>query len=157
MALEAIANTCIEKNIKLDIIIGPAYPYESELMQIIKTKPSLKCDLIKHTKKISDHMNDADIAITSGGRTVLELASLEVPTIVICQNERELTHTFASSENGIVNLGYRKNVGLKELENTFIKVISDYKLRKLMIHKASGLSLEKGKYRVISKIKALIK
>jgi len=153
---EAIYKICIENDIELDIIVGPAYPYEKELNDLIDTIDGLKCSVIKHTKKISEHMNQADVAITSGGRTVLELASLKVPTIVICQNEREMTHTFASSENGIINLGHRESVSIKVITDTFLKIISDHKLRTLMSQKVSEFSLLKGKVRVISKIKSII-
>lgn len=153
---EAIYKICIENNIELDIIIGPAYPYEKEINELIGAIDDLKCCLIKHTKKISEHMNQADVAITSGGRTVLELASLKVPTIVICQNEREMTHTFASSENGIINLGHRDSASTNLISSTFSKIISDHKLRTLMSEKVSELSLLKGKHRVISKIKSII-
>jgi CMP-N-acetylneuraminic acid synthetase/spore coat polysaccharide biosynthesis predicted glycosyltransferase SpsG len=153
---EAIYKICIENDIELEIIIGPAYPYEKELNDLVNTSDGLKCSVIKHTKKISEHMNQADVAITSGGRTVLELASLKVPTIVICQNEREMTHTFASSENGIINLGHRDSVSIKVITDTFLKIISDHKLRTLMSKKISELSLLKGKVRVISKIKSII-
>ncbi len=50
-------------------------------------------------------MARADLAVTSAGRTVTELMSLGVPTIALCQNERELTHTHASGRYGVVNLG----------------------------------------------------
>jgi CMP-N-acetylneuraminic acid synthetase/spore coat polysaccharide biosynthesis predicted glycosyltransferase SpsG len=153
---EAINNICKENNIELDIIIGPAYPYEEELRNLINYTEGLHCNLIKHTKKISEHMNQADVAITSGGRTVLELASLKVPTIVICQNEREMTHTFASSENGIINLGHRESASSTLISTTFSKIISDLNLRTLMTEKVSELSLLKGKHRVISKIKSII-
>lgn len=156
LTCKAISQTCIEKGIHLEIIIGPAYAYEEKLNDFINSKQGLSCNVIRHTKKISEHMNQSDVAITSGGRTVLELASLKVPTIVICQNERETTHTFASSENGIINLGHRKNVSAALINDSLNKVISDHKLRELMIKKVSELNLNKGKARVISKIKSII-
>ena len=41
----------------------------------------------------------ADIAFSSAGRTVYELALAGTPSIIMAQNERELTHFFASEEN----------------------------------------------------------
>ncbi len=50
-------------------------------------------------------MSEADIAITSRGRTGYELAVLGIPTIAIAQNEREESHGFISHENGFNYLG----------------------------------------------------
>ena len=53
-------------------------------------------------------MMESDIAICSNGRTE-ELAHLNVPSIVISQHDRELTHNFSKKHNGIESLGkYKK-------------------------------------------------
>lgn len=49
----------------------------------------------KDVKNVSDYMANADLAFTSQGRTVFELAAMGVPAIVLAQNEREQLHTFA--------------------------------------------------------------
>jgi spore coat polysaccharide biosynthesis predicted glycosyltransferase SpsG len=95
------------------------------------------------------------MAITSGGRTVLELASLEMPTIVICQNRRETTHTFASSENGIVNLGFHGEVTDEDILETTKSVALDRDLRRTMRKKLKKLDLTKGKQRVVQRIMGL--
>lgn len=153
---QEIASTCQKKRVSIEIVLGPGYPYLNELESTISNFPELSCALFSHTKKISEHMKRADVAFTSGGRTVLELAALKIPTIVICQNERETTHTFASSEHGIINLGHREHLSLGGIEEVFDKVISDSDLRALMILKMEKLDLTKGKERVISRIKSLL-
>jgi len=55
-------------------------------------------------------MADADVAVTSAGRTVFELAHCGVPMIVMCQNERELTHALAKDSKGVINLGMGTDV-----------------------------------------------
>ena len=47
-------------------------------------------------------MRKIDLAISSNGRTLLELAYFQLPTLSIPENDRELVHTFAKIENGIV-------------------------------------------------------
>src|SRR5699024_11338995 len=54
---------------------------------------------------MAEMMKRSDIAISSQGRTMLELASMNVPTILMAQNERELTHEFGYLSNGFINLG----------------------------------------------------
>ena len=102
-------------------------------------------------------MNNADIAIVSAGRTVFELASLEVPTIVIAQNLRETHHTFASSSNGFINLGLRTQIDDQTISEVLLKVINDKKLRKTMTEKMRLLDLTYGKKRVVEKINAFLR
>jgi len=102
-------------------------------------------------------MLEADLAFTSGGRTVLELCSLSVPTIVICQNERETTHSFASKKNGIINLGHRDNVSSIKIEDTLKKLIDDPELTLKMKKKMQRMDLSKGKNRVIGQITRLLR
>ena len=154
--LEAIATTCLEENLFIEIVTGPGYSHHKALEQYITKNSYLNCTLVKKTNKISKHMLNADLAFTSGGRTVLELSALEVPTVVICQNERETTHSFASKENGIINLGYRENVSTKKIEATLKELISDPNLINKMKSKMQRMDLSSGKSRVIKLITGLL-
>ena len=97
-------------------------------------------------------MEKADLAITSQGRTVYELASLGIPSIVLAQNERELLHTFAREENGFINMGLGAKVDTKEIDNTLNKIIEDYSKRKEMNKKMLSKELKKGITREINLI-----
>ena len=77
-------------------------------------------------------MQQADIAFTSQGRTVYELASLGVPSIVLAQNERELLHTFAQMPNGFMNLGLGENLSEETIKNTLEWLIETPQIRKEM-------------------------
>ena len=70
-------------------------------------------------KRVSLFMKEADLAITSQGRTIFELASMGVPAIVLAQNEREAEHVFAGIQNGFINLG----VGNKADDKTVIQTV----------------------------------
>ncbi|GAA4894516.1 cytidylyltransferase domain-containing protein [Ferrimonas pelagia] len=153
--LSLIADECALRNIAIDIVVGPGYPHTANLQQVIDACQA-SVELISKTKRISDYMARADMAITSGGRTVLELAAVGLPTLVICQNQRETTHTFASSENGIINLGYRGEVSDEQIHQTFVRIVDDAHLRTTMLDKVAELDLTKGKDRVIRAITALL-
>ena len=58
----------------------------------------------QNLKHISDLFAKADLAFTSQGRTVYELATMGVPAVVMAQNEREMKHTFAQMNNGLIHL-----------------------------------------------------
>jgi len=155
-ALNEIAKYCSTQQIEIEIIVGPGYKYSEKLKAKLEAVNGVIYSLVNSTKRISEHMLSADIAITSAGRTVFELAALKVPMIVICQNIRETTHTFASSENGIMNLGYRNELDEGAILAAFKNVVEDLSLRNVMINKMKELNFEKGKSRVISKLKSLI-
>ena len=155
-SLSAIADECAELGIEITIVLGLGYAKYSELSAYADSLTSTNVSLIQGTSRMSDFMMDADLAITSGGRTVFELASLNVPTLVICQNERELTHKFASSDNGVVNLGHRDSVTEQQIQSTFSSVVMNKDMRDLMLDKASKIDLTSGKKRVINLIENLM-
>ncbi len=155
--LSSIAELCTERNITVIIVLGPGFRNRKSLNLFLQKVSHLTVRIHDKTKRISHFMNSADVAITSGGRTVLELATLKVPTIVICQNERETTHTFASEKNGVINLGHRKKLSKNTMLLAFNQVISNNSLRCEMSNKMSSLDLTLGKQRVINKIKSIIK
>ncbi len=156
LVLAAIAPICKERNIGVTIVLGLGYSLQDKLDRLIETVALSNLEIIKGTSRMSDYMANADLAVTSGGRTVFELAALSVPTLVICQNERELTHKFASSENGVVNMGHRDSVDEEQIKATFSSVLLNKDMRDLMLEKANALDLTKGKKRVIDLIERLM-
>ena len=152
--LELLSPICRENGITIYVITGPGYIHDSTLSSYSEDDEYIK--VIKNTKRISDYMAIADVAVTSGGRTVLELAGVGVPPIVICQNERETKHTFAREENGVINLGYRLNVQDKEIIDAFMSLVVDSKARENNIQKLNAMDLTNGKKRVIKRINELL-
>jgi CMP-N-acetylneuraminic acid synthetase/spore coat polysaccharide biosynthesis predicted glycosyltransferase SpsG len=155
-ALAAIAPKCAKDGIAITIVLGLGYGFSKELTEYANSLELNDVTIVQGTSRMSDFMVDADLAITSGGRTVFELASLNVPTLVICQNERELTHKFASSDNGVINLGHRDSVKEEQITSTFLSVVMNKDMRELMLEKASKIDLSSGKKRVINLIENLM-
>ncbi|MCC7440089.1 MAG: hypothetical protein IT285_00560, partial [Bdellovibrionales bacterium] len=65
----------------------------------------LKGRMLSNVEYMPGVMRDADLALSSAGRTITELLSLGIPTLCMCQNEKELTHTHASQAHGVLNIG----------------------------------------------------
>jgi CMP-N-acetylneuraminic acid synthetase/spore coat polysaccharide biosynthesis predicted glycosyltransferase SpsG len=154
--IESIRKYCQKNNISIVVVLGSGYMHESELEKGLSKFSGLNINMVQSTSRISDYMVDTDLAFTSGGRTVLELAFLNVPTLVICQNSRELTHIFASSDNGVINLGHRDDIESSQIESMFIRVVSNSDLRQLMFEKLEKLDLSKGKKRVIALLESVL-
>lgn len=132
-------------SIRFDFVLGPGY--DSLNCQI----ESREEDLIfvhRSLKRVSSVMRFADLAITSQGRTVYELASLGVPAIVLAQNEREQLHTFAQMQNGFVNLGLGTSVSDESIERTFTWLVETSQVRRELRDLMSRYDLASGVDRV---------
>ncbi|PFA66939.1 acylneuraminate cytidylyltransferase [Bacillus sp. AFS015802] len=103
-------------NIIFNFITGSGYENKDNNIVTYKEK---NIYILQNVKRVSDYMREADLAFTSQGRTVFELASLGVPSIVLAQNKREQLHTFAQMQNGFMNLGLGLDVTKETIEHTF--------------------------------------
>ncbi len=148
--LDSIYDYCMKKNILIEIITGFGYKEYSSLKEYENVQ------IFNNVSNISDHMLSADIIFTSAGRTIYEIASLGVPSIVLAQNERELTHFFASKEYGFLNLGLGIKVSKKEILKEFDSLVNNYEMRKNMNFLMRSTDLRNGRKRVLRLIKNLI-
>lgn len=131
--------------VSFHFLIGFAYGNKDQM------KDDAAHNIFVHTdvKRVSAYMNKMDLAVTSQGRTVYELASMGVPAIVLAQNEREAEHVFAGIQNGFINLG----IGSEQDETTIIQtvrwLIDTPKVRKEMRNLQLAKEFHKGQQRVI--------
>lgn len=103
---------------------------------------------IKDVKVISTYMAEADIAISSQGRTMYELATMRVPTVILAQNDREMTHEFGYMKNGFINLGNGNDVKEDTLRETLLWLIHTPQIREQMRESMEKLNLSDGIRRV---------
>ncbi len=148
--LESIYDYCIQQKIKITIILGIGYKDEKSLQKFSKIK------IIKNVFNISEYFLRADIIFTSAGRTVYEIACIGTPTIVMAQNKRELTHFFASSKYGFINLGLGNLVKNEEILKTFINLNNNIEERKYINKLMLSFDLKGSKKRTINLIRNLI-
>ena len=123
----ALEVTKSNKEITFTFLIPLSYDHKKN--NILNTH---NIKVISHVNRVSTYMKKADIAFTSQGRTVFELACLGIPSIVLAQNQREQLHTFANMENGFLNLGLGKEVPYETIKSTFDLLISTNKVRQNM-------------------------
>lgn len=136
------------KNILFTIIVGPGYANYEELKK--ETKASeLNVEVIQDVKNMSVYMKRADLAVSSQGRTMLELASMGVPTILMAQNERELGHEFGYLNNGFINLGLGKELKDETIISTLNWVIGTPQIREQMHKQMQQKDLRQGMERVL--------
>ena len=149
--LSSIYDFCINENIIIHVIAGIGYTkYET-----LKKFP--KIYIHKNVKNISDYIFNSDIVFSACGRTVYEIAFVGIPSIVMAQNIRELSHYFAYEEQGFVNLGLGTKCTKKQILNSFKNLCFDYDQRKKISKKMRSFDIRNGKERIITIINKTLK
>lgn len=126
-------------------ITGFAYEKKDQMHDI----PEKNIYVHNDVKRVSLFMKKADLAVTSQGRTIYELASMGVPAIVLAQNEREAQHVFAGIQNGFINLGVGNKADDKTVIQTMRWLIETPNVRKEMRNIELTNELRMGQKRVI--------
>lgn len=148
--LQSIYDYCIENSISISIVTGFGYQYYESLETFEEIA------IYKNATDISEYMKKANIIFTSAGRTTYEIASLNVPAIVLAQNERELSHFFASEEYGFTNLGLGYNVKNEEILEVFTNLVNNYESRKMISALMAKVDLHSGRDRTLKLIKNVV-
>lgn len=138
-----------EPAVEFHFILGCGYPASENG---ICTKPDQNIFVHTDVRNVSDYMQQADLAFTSQGRTVFELAVMGVPAVVMAQNEREQLHTFAQMGNGFLNLGLGADVSGCTLLSTFCWLARTPQIRREMRDLMLKNRLDKSTDRVLDVI-----
>lgn len=127
---------------RINVILGLGYSGLEDLIGKYESNQAIQ--IYRNVSNISEFMFKADLIFTSAGRTMYEICSLGVPTICLCQNERELTHVFANESNGFINMGLGEDVGRQQIIDEFINLVNNYDLRVEMNKKMLNVDLKNG-------------
>jgi CMP-N-acetylneuraminic acid synthetase/spore coat polysaccharide biosynthesis predicted glycosyltransferase SpsG len=149
-ALHEIYDSCVSSNIKIHVVLGLGYPDNN-----LDSKYP-EASIYQNTSTISEILRKVDVAISSAGRTTYELASLGIPSIILCQNQRETTHFFASEENGFVQLGLGNKIKEGEILSNFNELRKDSNKREMMHNLMLSKNVRKGKHKVIEIVKKIL-
>ena len=157
LTLKSIINIAQDNHIKIYIVCGSGYLFKNELEEYLINHKYENIELTFAVGVISQIMEKTQIAFSSNGRTVYELADMNIPSVIISHHERENTHCFTRLENGFVNLGvYNKSKTAKLIENSCQKIIFDSDYRKLLFLNIQKFTFRKNKQKVVQKILELI-
>ena len=117
----------------------------------------MKCeykDIVLHydISSVSEIMEKSQLAISSNGRAIYELAEMNIPSIIVSHHERESTHDFAKLERGFVNFGVVNNDTFSDIKNIFNKLVYDNDYRNILYTNISKYSFGKNKEKVLKLI-----
>ena len=143
-------------SIYINIVCGGGYLFREDLEKYIDSLEYKNIHLTFESGTISKIMESSQIAISSNGRTVYELADMNIPTIVISQHEREVTHSFSTLERGFLNLGVVRDGIEKEIKISFEKLILDSSYRELLFLNIQNYGFRKNKKKVVNLILELL-
>jgi len=138
---------------ELTVIIGPGYR-NVERLTMLASKCQHKVNIQSNTNVISKTMAEADLAVTSAGRTVFELTAMAVPMVVIAQNSREQEHDFATSTPGAVYLGTAAKLKEQNFRHTIMEMTNSQLLRSKMTEVLRASDVRSGIQRVLNLIES---
>ena len=148
---ERIKEICKKYQVFVRIVTGPGYRGFTHLEKMVSQTSGVS--LTHATGVISSIMESADIAITSNGRTVYELAYMNIPGIVIPQHEREETHSFAREQNGFVKMEpYVEGMSLESVPKLLEKLIINSQFRYTLFSRLEKFCFLENKQRLLDKI-----
>ena len=154
--LLSVYRLCKDRGVHIHIAVGAGYAGYDDLETLIQSLDGF-VTLTRATGVISRIMEKCQVAITSNGRTVYELAHMNIPAIVISQHDREKTHEFACEDNGFISIGlYRERETEKRVVDALIRLLDDEAYRHTLFSKTTRFQFSKNKQHVIQLINSLL-
>lgn len=112
----------------------------------------LRGEVLFNVKHMPSVMQRADLALSSAGRTITELLSLGIPVVCLAQNAKEATHTHASAEFGVVNLGLGVEVTVPELALAISGLLNSREQRQQLHERALRATAGRSNAEVVRRI-----
>ena len=127
-----ILNELSFNDFEVIVLIGANNIHENELNSFINNS-NLKVEILKNISNMPEIMKWADLAFSSGGTTVWELAFMGVPTIVgATSHVEEVLLTGLNEHNLFKTVGKLENLDKNELINIFDYLINNKDAREKM-------------------------
>ena len=153
---KAIRELCQSLGVHIHIVTGPGYLGYEKLLGEVEREGG--ASVTHATGVMSRIMEQTAVAITSNGRTVYELAHMNIPSIVVPQHERERTHSFAREATGFVPmLSYQKGVSETKIQKKLERLLTDYEFRAQLMNNIGSYSFGSNKKEVLREILSLFK
>jgi spore coat polysaccharide biosynthesis predicted glycosyltransferase SpsG len=132
------------------VIAGRGFEPFSDLEErcAVLRSEGMNLTLLRDVRLMSELMRNADLALSSSGRTLYELAALSVPTVALAQNALELKHTFAAPENGFIFLGLGSEARPEAIEAAVDSLVQSSALRQSLRRSMQSHDLISGLERV---------
>ena len=121
--------------------------YGNEVNGVV-TRPDKNIFIYPNVPRVTKYLREADLVVMGQGRSIFEAACMGVPAVVLSQNEREATHSFAQMEHGFLNLGLGNEADSTLITNTLEWLICTTAVRENMHRLMLRIPLKRGIERV---------
>jgi spore coat polysaccharide biosynthesis predicted glycosyltransferase SpsG/CMP-N-acetylneuraminic acid synthetase len=156
--LAVVAKYCAAQGIRIYIVTGEGYAHRTAIERLLAAPGYTHVEYTFATGVMSSIMEKTDIAICSNGRTVYELARMNIPSIILAHHARENTHRFACAENGFVNLGlYRAGKTEKQVGIALARLVEDNAHRRELFDRVRRFQFRGNKQKVLRLLLGLLK
>tara|TARA_B110000211_G_scaffold235019_1_gene308520 strand:- start:8470 stop:10176 length:1707 start_codon:yes stop_codon:yes gene_type:complete len=125
--LDMLIKHKIYERLDILVILGLGYTRVDEIKSLTNTYENISISVDE--QDMIGKMKDTDLAISSCGSAMFELAYFTVPTISIAHHEREMLHTKLCENNSIIHLGIKNNVNEKDVIQNLEQLINNVQLR----------------------------
>lgn len=149
--LELLHTSVLFERLKVHVVIGAGFRREHVRQLSRINKPNIL--LYQDMENLSGLMRRCDMAISSGGSTLYELAASGVPTLTYSYAENQKLQTELLEEAGAVrNLGSWQDIKGKTLLKIFEGMVKDREHRRTMAENARRLVDGRGSQRITDEI-----
>jgi CMP-N-acetylneuraminic acid synthetase/spore coat polysaccharide biosynthesis predicted glycosyltransferase SpsG len=111
----------------------------------------------RHVRSMAAEMMEADLVLTSAGRTVYEAAAVGTPVAVLAQGARDATHAHLTYESGVVFLGIGPLVDDGHVLAVIERLLADHRLRVELSERLRRSVDPWGAARIGHRIRAMLK
>ncbi|WAC04329.1 MAG: UDP-2,4-diacetamido-2,4,6-trideoxy-beta-L-altropyranose hydrolase [Methanoregula sp.] len=148
MVLDALGSVTVN-GIEVKVIVAKNNPNNQKMQQKIISS-HFTGDLIVNARDMPELMSWADLAISAGGSTNLELAFMGLPGITINHAQNQVLNSEILDQFGVIkNLGWFEKLKPDDISLALMDVIKSEDLRKQMAEKGRILVDGGGSKRVI--------
>ncbi len=111
----------------------------------------------RQIRSMASEMHDADLILTSAGRTVYEAAIVGTPVAVLAQGARDATHAHLSFDFGVVFLGIGPLVDDEHIAGVVERLLGDAELRAELSERLRSSIDLRGTARIGDRIRSILK
>lgn len=141
-------------DLEVKVVVGASHQHIDSIDNVCKNSKH-PVIILKNVDNMSELMAWADLAVTAGGSTCLELLFMKLPslTIITAENQRLAAQKMGRLEAS-VNLGHHEKVTQKQIAEALYQVIMYRATRKKMVEQSMRITDGKGAERVVKKLLA---
>jgi CMP-N-acetylneuraminic acid synthetase/spore coat polysaccharide biosynthesis predicted glycosyltransferase SpsG len=136
------------EDVQIRVVVGHGSPDEDFPAGI---------EVARHVRSMAAEMIEADLVLTSAGRTVYEAAATGTPVAVLAQGARDATHAHLSYTSGVVFLGIGPLVDDAHVIGVVERLLADHVLRQELSERLRDSIDDRGALRIGHRIRGLLR